>query len=85
MTKTDVDVLIVGAGLSGIGAAVHLQKNCPGKTYAVLEGRAPQAQHMSCRGNFSASARQRQYLTSQPQRSIRQHPFSSLKGPSIYP
>jgi cation diffusion facilitator CzcD-associated flavoprotein CzcO len=33
------DVLIVGAGLSGIGAAVHLQENCPGKTYAVLEGR----------------------------------------------
>jgi len=34
------DVLIVGAGLSGIGAAVHLQKECPGKTYAILEGRA---------------------------------------------
>ena len=34
------DVLIVGAGLSGIGAAWHLQKNCPGKSYAVLEGRA---------------------------------------------
>jgi cation diffusion facilitator CzcD-associated flavoprotein CzcO len=33
------DVLIVGAGLSGIGAAWHLQKNCPGKSYAVLEGR----------------------------------------------
>jgi monooxygenase len=34
-----VDVLIVGAGLSGIGAACHLQRRCPGKTYAVLEGR----------------------------------------------
>ncbi len=35
-----VDVLIVGAGISGIGAGYHLQKNCPGKTYAILEGRA---------------------------------------------
>ena len=34
------DVLIVGAGLSGIGAAWHLQKNSPGKRYAILEGRA---------------------------------------------
>src|SRR5258705_13051865 len=34
-----VDVLIVGAGLSGIGAAHHLQDNCPGKTYAILETR----------------------------------------------
>src|SRR4051812_26434254 len=34
-----VDVLIVGAGLSGIGAAYHLQTRCPDKTYAVLEGR----------------------------------------------
>ena len=34
-----VDVLIVGAGLSGIGAAYHLKKRCPGKTYAILEGR----------------------------------------------
>ena len=33
------DVLIVGAGLSGIGAAWHLQDRCPGKTYAILEGR----------------------------------------------
>ncbi|HEY1707483.1 MAG TPA: NAD(P)/FAD-dependent oxidoreductase [Rhizomicrobium sp.] len=33
------DVLIVGAGLSGIGAAKHLQDKCPQKTYAVLEGR----------------------------------------------
>ena len=34
------DVLIVGAGLSGIGAGYHLQTKCPGKTYAILEGRA---------------------------------------------
>jgi monooxygenase len=34
-----VDVLIVGAGLSGVGAAHHLQANCPGKTYAILEAR----------------------------------------------
>jgi monooxygenase len=33
------DVLIVGAGLSGIGAGVHLQTKCPGRTYALLEGR----------------------------------------------
>jgi monooxygenase len=35
-----LDVIIVGAGLSGIGAARHLQTRCPGKSYAVLEGRA---------------------------------------------
>jgi cation diffusion facilitator CzcD-associated flavoprotein CzcO len=35
-----VDVLIVGAGLSGIGAACHLQEDCPGKTYAILESRS---------------------------------------------
>ncbi len=29
----------MGAGLSGIGAAYHLQQKCPGKTYAILEGR----------------------------------------------
>ena len=34
------DVLIVGAGLSGIGAARHLKSQCPGKTFAILEGRA---------------------------------------------
>jgi cation diffusion facilitator CzcD-associated flavoprotein CzcO len=34
-----LDVLIVGAGLSGIGAAWHLQERCPGKSYAILEMR----------------------------------------------
>ena len=34
------DVLIVGAGLSGIGAAYHLQTKCPTKTYAILDGRS---------------------------------------------
>lgn len=33
------DVVIVGAGLSGIGAAVHLQQKCPTKSYVILEGR----------------------------------------------
>src|SRR5690606_27309983 len=44
MTETVVapehlDVVIVGAGLSGIGAAYRLQTECPGKSYAVLEAR----------------------------------------------
>lgn len=34
-----VDVLIVGAGLSGIGAGCQLQASCPGKSFAILEGR----------------------------------------------
>jgi monooxygenase len=34
-----VDVLIVGAGLSGIGAADHLQDKCPGRSYAIVEAR----------------------------------------------
>jgi cation diffusion facilitator CzcD-associated flavoprotein CzcO len=32
-------VLIVGAGLSGIGAGYHLQANCPERSYAILEAR----------------------------------------------
>ncbi len=33
------DVLIIGAGLSGIGAAARLRMGCPDKTFAILEGR----------------------------------------------
>ena len=40
MAVEHFDVVIVGAGLSGIGAAVHLQTRCPGRTYTILEGRA---------------------------------------------
>jgi cation diffusion facilitator CzcD-associated flavoprotein CzcO len=39
VTPEHVDVLIVGAGLSGIGAAHHLQQRCPRKSYAILEAR----------------------------------------------
>ncbi len=34
-----LDILIIGAGLSGIGAGYHLQKECPKKSYAILESR----------------------------------------------
>src|SRR5256714_3407733 len=34
-----VDVLIIGAGLSGIGAAHHIQSAFPGRGYAILEAR----------------------------------------------
>ncbi len=39
METPHFDVLIVGAGLSGIGAAWHLQKKCPARSFAILEGR----------------------------------------------
>jgi cation diffusion facilitator CzcD-associated flavoprotein CzcO len=40
-TTTDehLDVLIVGAGLSGIGAGCHLRRRLPGTTFAILESR----------------------------------------------
>jgi cation diffusion facilitator CzcD-associated flavoprotein CzcO len=34
-----VDVLIVGAGISGVGTACHLTRDCPGKTFVILERR----------------------------------------------
>jgi monooxygenase len=39
MPDEHVDVLIVGAGLSGICAGYHAQAKCPGKTFAILEAR----------------------------------------------
>ena len=39
MFKEYFDVVIVGAGLSGIGAAYHLQTKCPDKSYVILESR----------------------------------------------
>src|SRR5215475_155600 len=38
-TYQHVDVLIVGAGLSGIGGACHLRQRCPDKSFLLLEGR----------------------------------------------
>jgi len=35
-----VDVLIVGAGISGVDAACRLKQRCPGKSFAILESRA---------------------------------------------
>jgi cation diffusion facilitator CzcD-associated flavoprotein CzcO len=40
MAIEHVDVLILGAGVSGIGAACHLTRDCPDKTYLILERRA---------------------------------------------
>ena len=38
-SRNIVDVVIVGAGLSGIGSARHLQRDCPDRTFALLESR----------------------------------------------
>jgi cation diffusion facilitator CzcD-associated flavoprotein CzcO len=40
MSVEHFDVLIVGAGISGIGAGYYLRKDCPARRYAILEGRA---------------------------------------------
>ena len=39
MSKQHFDVIIVGAGISGIGMACHLQRECPGKSFTILERR----------------------------------------------
>src|SRR5262247_2360538 len=36
-TAEHFDVLMVGAGISGVGGAYHLARQCPGTTFAVLE------------------------------------------------
>jgi len=38
-TVQHFDVVIVGAGISGIGAGYHLQQDCPDRDYVILEGR----------------------------------------------
>lgn len=39
MPAEHFDAIIIGAGISGISAAYHFQKHCPGKTYKVIERR----------------------------------------------
>ena len=34
------DIIVVGAGISGIAAGYNLQKSCPNKSFAILEGRS---------------------------------------------
>ena len=40
MSTEQFDVLIVGAGISGVGAAYHLTTQCPGTSFVVLEAQA---------------------------------------------
>src|SRR5262250_812783 len=40
MSFENFDVVIIGAGLSGIGASYRLQTRCPGKRYVIFEARA---------------------------------------------
>jgi monooxygenase len=39
MSGSYFDVIVIGAGLSGISAAYHIQTHCRDKTYVILEGR----------------------------------------------
>src|SRR3954454_24471282 len=39
MPRDHLDVLVVGAGISGIGAGCHLVRECPDRTFAILESR----------------------------------------------
>lgn len=39
LNNRDFDVLIIGAGIAGIGGAWHLKRDCPDKSYAILEAR----------------------------------------------
>lgn len=40
MSKQTFDVVIIGAGVSGIGAAYHLKDKCPNQSFTIIEGRA---------------------------------------------
>lgn len=40
MSQRDVDVVIIGAGISGISAAHYIKEKCPDKTFTILEGRS---------------------------------------------
>ncbi|MEL7462679.1 MAG: NAD(P)/FAD-dependent oxidoreductase [Pseudomonadota bacterium] len=39
MRREELDVLIIGAGISGIGQACHMTRTCPNRSFAVLEAR----------------------------------------------
>ena len=39
MNQEHIDVLIVGAGISGIGAGYYLKNKCPNKGFKILESR----------------------------------------------
>jgi monooxygenase len=39
MTPEHFDVIVIGAGLSGVDAAYHLLRSCPGKSFVILESR----------------------------------------------
>ena len=39
MNSVHKDIIVVGAGISGIAAGYNLQKSCPNKSFAILEGR----------------------------------------------
>ena len=54
--RTDFDVLIIGAGISGIGAACHLATRSPDRSFAILEGRERSAGRGTCSAS-RASAR----------------------------
>lgn len=40
MDNEHFDMVIIGAGLSGVGMACHLARKCPGRNFVILEGRA---------------------------------------------
>jgi len=39
MSQEHIDVLIIGAGISGIGAGYYLKKKSPNRTFKILESR----------------------------------------------